>query len=134
MAKRRREPLPTEGGGVTDELNLALPDGKSMSIEFKPMLPGLDSQRLQMTAVYAQNADSMLPALEILAAVQRKAPHREFRPGACRVVARTAAPPLSFRQVVVWERDSRGTRHRGTPEAPLVPRPSMKLGPDGSLP
>lgn len=120
MAKRRRGPVRSTATDSSDELKLALPGGSTMSIGFKPMPPGVTAQRLQMTAVYAQNIDTLEPATKFLAALYPGDSRHGLRPGSCRVVARTAAAPQSFRQVVVWERDSGGARHRGTPEAPLV--------------
>jgi hypothetical protein len=84
------------------------------------MPPNVTSQRVQMTAVYASKARAMEGAIQTLTEFQRREPHLDLADRVGRIVARTAVEPLSFRSIVEWERDGRGVRQRGTPDAPVI--------------
>lgn len=119
MSKRRKltaNPAPHE----SDELRLGLPDGGMMSIGFKPLPPGVVSQRLHMTAVYGDKRDWMQGAFDALNAIQGREPHNQLPVSSCRVIAQTAVAPVSFRKVATWERDGSGARQSGIPDAPVI--------------
>ncbi|MCI4372585.1 MAG: hypothetical protein L3K02_02940 [Thermoplasmata archaeon] len=91
-----------------------------MSIELKPFPTGVDSQNVTLRAVLSEDKDHTGAVLRELRAAQGKDPKAGLGPQDCRVVARTAVAPVTFRVVGGFVRTAKGTEQLSPEGQPVV--------------